>query len=458
MNNQEEHESILKATQVISCLHRLTVNAFKSEKKQELIFKILNDTIALRSYDRALLWSLDNKKPKLLGASGQSKVAGDTQLTEDWITVIRELRKEQRCKILSAEDLTDSRENWERLNETAKGLSVLYLPIIWEEKTIALLTIEQWNKHSWTDEELLVFGSLMENYATAWMKFNKTSRIRKTLFPGKIKGYVRLFLLATVVYVLFFVKVPLRIVAPCEVIPEQPLVVSASLDEVIDEILVKPGQSVKKDQVLFAYEKSSILEELQVARKKLSKTKATYTKVQTMAAKGNEEARRNLVTLALEIEMGEIELSRMQEKADKLSAKAPGTGEIMMKDPNTWKGKPVRIGEQVMMIVSSKNTKVKIWIPENDNVLLNQDKEMKIILNINPGTTRNAKLEYISSFTQPSPLGVNSFIAEAQWSKSSNANVKLGLKGTAILYGNDVPVIYWICRKPWLSFRKTVGF
>ncbi len=53
--------------------------------------------------------------------------------------------------------------------------------------------------------------------------------------------------------------------------------------------------------------------------------------------------------------------------------------------------------------------------------------------------------------------GVPSFIAEASWEKDSGMP-RLGLKGTAILYGENVSIFYWLFRKPWAAAREFIGF
>ncbi|NCF71464.1 MAG: hypothetical protein GWP59_07165, partial [Chlamydiales bacterium] len=50
-----------------------------------------------------------------------------------------------------------------------------------------------------------------------------------------------------------------------------------------------------------------------------------------------------------------------------------------------------------------------------------------------------------------------SFVSEADWGETKSSDIKLGLKGSAILYGEEVSLFYWLMRRPWSSFRKLVG-
>jgi hypothetical protein len=117
-----------------------------------------------------------------------------------------------------------------------------------------------------------------------------------------------------------------------------------------------------------------------------------------------------------------------------------------------------------MMIVDPAKTKARIWLPENDNVDLDKKIPAKIFLNINPSSGIAARIIYISDYTMVNPKGIPCFIAEADWAeKTANGdgapqNCKNGLKGSAILFGQEVTLGYWIIRKPWAACRRFFGF
>ena len=61
----------------------------------------------------------------------------------------------------------------------------------------------------------------------------------------------------TVVCLLYFQTVSLRVVAPCEIVPEEPKMIAAPLEGVIRQVWVQPGDDVKKDDLLFSVEISN---------------------------------------------------------------------------------------------------------------------------------------------------------------------------------------------------------
>ena len=60
--------------QQLALINRLGIKAYNSKNREGLIFVILNDTIHVINYDRAILWEIEEDKPKLLGVSGHVSV------------------------------------------------------------------------------------------------------------------------------------------------------------------------------------------------------------------------------------------------------------------------------------------------------------------------------------------------------------------------------------------------
>jgi hypothetical protein len=160
--------------------------------------------------------------------------------------------------------------------------------------------------------------------------------------------------------------------------------------------------------------------------------------------------------LTLQLQKEKIRLQLAKSEAEKLYVKAPIDGVIMLDNPEEWRGHPVKIGERILMISNPDQTKIRMWIPESDNIPFEEKQPVKVFLNISPNTSYTTRLIFISSYSEITAQGIPSFVAEAEWEKQP-ANVKLGLKGTAILYGEDVSLFYWIIRRPWTAIRNFLG-
>jgi hypothetical protein len=151
-----------------------------------------------------------------------------------------------------------------------------------------------------------------------------------------------------------------------------------------------------------------------------------------------------------------LNIDYLKHQISLLSIKAPFAGIVEVSLPDEWRGKSIKIGEKIMTLSNPEKTKVKIWIAERDNVGFSNGENVSIILNTMPHRTYNAHLAFIAPVVRVEENQIPSFIAEAYWEEPEKAP-QLGLKGSAILYGETVSLFYYFFRKPLLTLRKFVG-
>ena len=110
-----------------------------------------------------------------------------------------------------------------------------------------------------------------------------------------------------------------------------------------------------------------------------------------------------------------------------------------------------------MMLVQPGATRVRIWIPEADNLFFPDPGPVRVALNVMPSRTLEALLRQpVSPRVSLSPQSVPCFVAQAEWAGAA-PELKLGLQGTAILQGENVSLLYWLLRKPWAGARRVLG-
>lgn len=439
MTAPQQQQELARSVQLLAEINRLTLKAFKSKKAQNLIFLILNDTVPVVKYDRAVLWKLDPKgKPQMLGISGQPSINKLTDLSKQWLSIVSNLKEPEKAQALV-------------LPEIPESTSILWMPIFVHDKPILGLWLERWNNAKWRPEEVELLKYLLVNYGAAYEKF-----VPRFSFKDFMRKRPLHYATGIALLLLMFVRVPLRIVAPCEVIPKDPVVVTAPLEGIIEQVIVKPGQHVEKGDLLFEYDKRVPLQDLRVAQKKVEIIKAEVDRA-TAQAQRDKKALAELGVEALKLKKEQLELELAEFRASQLNVRSPESGIAMLDNPEEWEGKPVKMGEKVLVIANPLETRVRMWVPEDDNIVLDMQKPIKVFLNVHPEKNLPARLIYISSYTHVTDKAVSSFIAEADWDESVK-DVKLGLKGSAILYGDDVSLFYWIMRKPLAYVRRLVGY
>lgn len=441
-------EAPVNAVHLLAAINRLTLKVMSVSNMDALVFTMLNDTIQILPYSQAVLWKINKDKIELVGVSGQVGVNPKAIISKKWGKVIEEMTDKGVAHVIPKAIIDKERPEIPYL-KGVESASILWLPIYVKGELKAGLWLERWTGKQWMDDEIELLKFLMKSYGAAWDKFSYNIDFKKILTKPAFLGAMGLLFLA------LFIRTPLRIVAPCEIVPKDPYVITAPLLGVIKEVHVEAGQHVKKGDLLFEYDKSVPLQDLQIAQKNVTIAEAELSTAMSQAFK-DKKALSETATLENKLRKEMIALELAKYNASFLDYRSPVDGIVMIDNPDEWRGNPVKIGEKIMTIAKTDQIKVKIWVPEADNIPLNEDQLIKVFLNIDPNTSYLARLLRISTSTQMSEKQVSSFIAEADFVES-NPEIKLGLKGTAILYGENVSLFYWIIRKPWSATRNYLG-
>lgn len=441
--------------QHMALINSLSLKAYNSKSRQALIFAILNDTIHAIRYDRAVLFDESNtRKPKLLGVSGQVEVSNDARLSKQWLEIVSDLKDPMKPQVVTDESLQKEQDLWKTLQEETKA-AILWLPIVHEDELVLGLMLEIFGTIKDTSKvnETLKFLTtyLTPAYGSAWRKLTP-----KFSFKAKRLGKAQILIaLAGIFLFLILIRVPLRVSAPCEVVADNPILVTAPLEGIISQVNVSPGDIVKKGDILVDYDDRVPMRNLEVAKKDVEILDAEVNRARTLGL-SDTKSRTELGVLELKLEKEKVNLDLVKWQASQLVIHAPASGVVMIDNPDAWRGKPVRVGEKILTINNPHDTKIRIWIPEDDNIVLDSTKPIKIFLNIDPKISYDAHLIFVADESTISDVKLPSFQAEAKWSKEPQ-HIKLGLKGVAILYGEKVTLFYYLARKPWAALRRILG-
>ncbi|CRX37365.1 efflux RND transporter periplasmic adaptor subunit [Estrella lausannensis] len=428
-----------KAVHLLATINRLSYSANTSKTRQQLIFLILNETIRIIQYQRATLWKIDGDA-ELVGVSGTSQFNPDAEQFQYLKNELSTFDNKKETKVFGMVKGEPSPER----------PSLLWLPIpIQGEANLGLL-LERWRKQEWLEDEQVIIGFLMKNYATAWDRFNSQFHW-KALLTRKTAVIV-----TAAALIVFIIPIDLPISAPCEVIAKDPYVIAAPLDGIIENVTADPGKVVRKGDILFSYDSKETLQELKAAEEEVRVLKAQLERSYILGLE-DQEQQEQLAVLKHRLNKAQSYLDLAEHRVQELDVRAPEDGIVQIDDPDKWRGNPVKIGEKVLTITDPKKSMVKIWIPEGDNVFIDPEKDIKILLNISPEKTYRAQLSFLSSESVLDDHSIPSFVAEAEWVKSPE-HEQLGLKGSATLYGPRVSVFYWLARRPWAFLRSVFSF
>ena len=253
---------------------------------------------------------------------------------------------------------------------------------------------------------------------------------------------------------LSFVPVRLSVLAPGELVPRDPVVVRAPLDGVIDAFHVQPNQDVAQGQPLFGFDEALIRSRLRVAQQALVTAGAEYRQTAQQSLV-DARARPQLAALSGRIEERTAEVAFLREQLQRSRVLAPQAGIALFDDPSQWIGKPVVVGERILRIAAPDDVEVEAWLPVGDAIRLEPGTPVQLFLNARPLEPVAATLRFMAHEAVQRPDGSHAYRLRA--TLAAPAAHRVGLKGTARLEGERVPLAYWVMRRPIASARTWLG-
>jgi len=150
-------------------------------------------------------------------------------------------------------------------------------------------------------------------------------------------------------------------------------------------------------------------------------------------------------------------VSYAQSLLDRIHVTASRDGLALFDDPNDWIGRPVTIGERLLEIADPTQGELEIWLPIADAITLKPGAEVEFFLNIAPGSPLHATLRQTSYEASLSPANLLGYRLKATLDDPSRMP-RIGLRGTAKIYGEKVTLFYYLARRPLAAARQFLGW
>jgi hypothetical protein len=221
-------------------------------------------------------------------------------------------------------------------------------------------------------------------------------------------------------------------------------------------VVVQPNQDVKPDQLLLTLDPNSVQNRLEVARKAQEIAEAEYRQAAQQSL-FDDKSRAQLAALQGRLEQRRAEVAYVSSLLDRLSVKADRAGIAVFEDRNDWTGRPVTIGERILTIADPNQAELEIRLSVPDAITLETGAPVAFFLNVAPERSIGAVLRYASYEATPSADGVLSYRLKASFD-AGQTPPRIGLKGTAKIYGQRVSLFYFLMRRPLAAVRQVLGF
>jgi multidrug efflux pump subunit AcrA (membrane-fusion protein) len=228
------------------------------------------------------------------------------------------------------------------------------------------------------------------------------------------------------------------------------------LDGVIDHFDVQPNALVAVDQPLLELDPRSIENKLEVASKALAVSVSEYRQA-AQSALFDDKSRSQLTVLSGKMDQRRADVAYAKSLLDRIHVTASRSGIAVFDDPNDWIGRPVTIGERLLEIADPSQVELEIWLPVADAITLKPGADVEFFLNTSPERPLRATLRLASYEATPSPANLLGYRLKARLDPAAQVP-RIGLRGTAKVYGEKVSLFYYLARRPLASARQLLGF
>jgi multidrug resistance efflux pump len=152
----------------------------------------------------------------------------------------------------------------------------------------------------------------------------------------------------------------------------------------------------------------------------------------------------------------QADVDYLQEQLQRAVVTAPRDGIVLFDDPSEWIGRPVTTGERMASVGDEHDVEVEAWLAPGDLIPLQAAAPVTLYLNTAPLSPVAAQVKYVQYEASQRPDGSIAYRLRASLDKDQ-LQQRIGLKGTAKVAGERVPLIYWIFRRPLAVARQFIG-
>jgi hypothetical protein len=420
----------------------------------ELRFSIANETFGLFAYRQAFVWELTAGTPRLATVSGLAQLTAAAPFAQ-WLDALG--------RTLNA------REGLDGEHVTADDLPAAVAAdwAAWLPAHLLCFVIDAPDGHRLAlvafalddpvpDPVQPWLARLPAVWGHAWWALSG----RRAARIGQPLRRLMRWVLPLAVLAAMAIPVRLSVLAPAEIAPMQAFAVSAPMDGVIREFHVQPNQSVSAGERLLTLDDTTLRSRREVALRQLAVARADALAA-AQKAFDNAASRSELAVLEGRVAERQAEVASIDQQLARIVVTAHKAGVVIFGDTLDWEGKPVVTGERIALLADPDDAGVLVWLPVADAITLEPGAPLRLFLQVAPTAALSATVVQSSYQATLSPEGVASYRLRARFESLSAEDarrVRIGLSGTAKLYGERAPLGYYLLRRPLAALREWTGW
>lgn len=419
----------------------------------ELSLLAVNETRELIGYNQALVLQANDKgRYRVIAVSSLGVVDRNAPFIRWMEFIIDHMGERSELDQLKSFDVNTTGYNV-AFDEERVGFPFtkgLWVPCV-DDKAKSFCGVLYLRSERWSDQDESIPMRLSQTMAHAWQALTGASRIRRKVFPKR-----SIMLAAAIFLVAQIIPVPMTVLAPAEIVAKHPQRIAAPIDGVIDDILVEPNTLVAKGERLFRYIDTNLRSEFELSQKRLQ-VAATRLRRANQAAFSDNRMKAEIAIARSEVELAKSERDFAKERLTFVEQVAPTAGLVIYQDKDEWTGRPVSTGERIMDIADPSSVKVRLDLAVDDAIALKEGASVRLFLDANPLNSLRGVVETASYHATPTSSQVLAYRVSVALDDEEGAAPRIGLQGTAQLYGDYVPLAFFLFRRPLSTIRQYLG-
>lgn len=448
-------------------LTRLVATGLAAEQFNSVATTLTTELATELNCDRVFLGMTRSRKIRLEGISKTSELARRDAFAQA-ITASMDEASDQGCSIAAptvqqaASRLTLSIRHDDLIKRYTLG-AVCTVPLMLDQEVVGALLFERDAQRIFRPEDLVLFEQVA-HFLTPILKMkyrigkpllsrmrDRASRWKRWLLSRNGMLWKLFFVaLITVVIGLGTVPVAYEVTTASRLEGSVQRTLSAPENGFIQTVNVRPGDSIKKGQVLIQLDDRDLLLQQQKAKNEIRQLESRFG--QALATSDRTE----LGIIQAGIAEAEAGLALIEQQLTRLSLSSPLDGIVLEGDLTQSLGAPVALGDKLMTLTPSLDFRIILDIQETDIKNVNLGQTGRIAFSAEPSKHYRIAVRRISPMAILKE-GNNVFEVGAQFDEPVSPLLRPGFEGLAQLYVDDRSLIRigyekirsWVDMKLW---------
>jgi multidrug efflux pump subunit AcrA (membrane-fusion protein) len=443
----------------------LSKNAARARTLEELQFILVNDTRSLLPFDRSCLIVHFDGKSALAAATNQPQLDRKSDFVQRVNQLAEDVKQIDRALVVFpgrniTEDIPEqATTGLQNFMEYAGCTCLMVVPLSVYDHVVGHLVLEFFDRtvpgevETYTLVNMVPFlsSALAEKWILAKKGWIRQSFWAAITGPPKGLGFasqrvkIGAGLVVVIVIAALCFPVTLRLGGKAEAVPEYEYFAFAEMDGIVDQVLVKEGDLVKKGQVLATLREQEIDYKIREAQRLRESYQAETEILRNMGAENPAKLAESKL-VAIKALRAQQDLDFLNWQRQFLSIRSPVDGAVLTKKVETLVGKKFKAGDPFCKVAPPDVLMVEILVRESDISFVKDGQKGQVFFNYQPNEAENLVVTSISPMSEPMERMGGIFRVRASFAVQPKG-IKPGMQGTAHIDAGSASLWFVLTRR-----------